>query len=166
MNTLTLYGIKREYQELMDAIEEQGGEITPEQEQALAINAENYVEKAENYGRYILYLDQYAKAAKMEIDRITKLNKRAEATQERLKGKLLEAVEVFGTEPLEKLLTVKIGTRKSEVVVVDNPELLPADYIVTKVTTAPDKTAIKAAIKAGQTVAGAYLETRQNLSIR
>lgn len=54
MDTLSLYGIKTEFIRLMGAIEEQGGEITPEQEEALAINESNYIEKAGNYGKYIL----------------------------------------------------------------------------------------------------------------
>ena len=43
---------------------------------------------------------------------------------------------------------------------------IPADFMRTKTTTEPDKTAIKAAIQAGQEVPGAKLEQAESLRIK
>ena len=67
-----------------------------------------------------------------------------------------------------KLETAKVALsfRKSESVDVYDPVLLPAEFTKTKTTVTPDKTAIKAAIKAGKDVAGATLEIKKNLQIK
>ena len=49
---------------------------------------------------------------------------------------------------------------------IDNESELPAEYIVTKITTVPDKTKIKNAIKAGQEVAGARLVEKRKIQIK
>lgn len=84
--------------------------------------------------------------------------------------------EAFAEAVIQKLLPVgekmetdfvTLSWRKSEAVVVDGaPELLPEKYQRVKITVDADKTAIKAAIKAGEDVPGARLEMRQNLQIK
>ena len=51
-------------------------------------------------------------------------------------------------------------------VVVDDSKRLPPAFIETKTTTAPDKTAIYKAIKAGQEVPGAHLKNNRNTVIK
>ena len=69
MNATTLYGITAELNGILAQLEELGGEITPELEQALAINEEQFVAKAEDYGHAILNLKGMAAAAKAEKER-------------------------------------------------------------------------------------------------
>ena len=73
MNAPTLYGITAELNGILAQLEELGGEITPELEQALAINEEQFVAKAEDYGHAILNLKGMAAAAKAEKERLAGL---------------------------------------------------------------------------------------------
>lgn len=67
----------------------------------------------------------------------------------------------------EKFQTAKVAVswRKSTAAEVDE-SLCPVEYITTKVTTAPDKKAITAALKAGQEIPGCKLVERVNVSVR
>lgn len=67
----------------------------------------------------------------------------------------------------EKFQTAKVAVswRKSTAAEVDE-SLCPVEYITTKVTTAPDKKAITAALKAGQEIPGCKLVERVNMSVR
>nr|DAJ43117.1 MAG TPA: resistance protein [Caudoviricetes sp.] len=67
----------------------------------------------------------------------------------------------------EKFQTAKVAVswRKSTAAEVDE-SLCPEEYITTKVTTAPDKKAITAALKAGQEIPGCKLVERLNMSVR
>lgn len=59
-----------------------------------------------------------------------------------------------------------LSFRKSEAVIITDEEALPEEFVKTKTTTAPDKTAIKNAIKSGRTVDGAEIQTNMNLQIK
>lgn len=67
----------------------------------------------------------------------------------------------------EKFQTAKVAVswRKSTAAEVDE-SLCPEEYITTKVTTAPDKKAITATLKAGQEIPGCKLVERVNMSVR
>ena len=67
----------------------------------------------------------------------------------------------------EKFQTAKVAVswRKSTAAEVDE-SLCPEEYITTKVTTATDKKAITAALKAGQEIPGCKLVERVNMSVR
>lgn len=106
---------------------------------------------------YIAHLDSVIAELKARKARIEKARDIAQAVIE----KLLPVGEKLETD------FVTLSWRKSEAVVVDGaPELLPEKYQRVKITVDADKTAIKAAIKAGEIVPGARLEVRQNLQIK
>ena len=67
----------------------------------------------------------------------------------------------------EKFQTARVAVswRKSTAAEVDE-SLCPEEYITTKITTAPDKKAITAALKAGQEIPGCKLVERLNMSVR
>lgn len=167
MDTLSLYHIDRVFKNIMREIEEQGGEITPEQEQALAINEENYIERTESIGKYILYLEQYLTTADTEIKRIEGLKAKAKEEIEKMKDRILKGVETYGRERLDEVTGVKIKVRKSDAVVIYDEAQIPDEFFhkVIKETTAISKTDIKKAIKEGRNIAGAGLEVRQNISV-
>lgn len=165
MNALTLYGISAEMTALLNAIEEQGGEITPEQEQALAINEEHFSEKAVDYGHVILNLDQTVEAIKNEIDRLTKLKRTAENAQKRVKGSLVGAM-VQLDHPTVETPTMRLSLRHTTATEVDDLNQLPAEYKTTKVEVVADKTAIKKAIQSGEDVPGAHLVENVSLQIK
>lgn len=165
MNALTLYGISAEMTALLNAIEEQDGEITPEQEQALAITEEHFSEKAVDYGHVILNLDQTVEAIKKEIDRLTKLKRISENVQKRVKGSLVGAMVQLDHTTVETH-TMRLSLRHSTATEVDDLDQLPAEFKTTKVEVVADKTAIKKAIQSGEAVPGAHLVENVSLQIK
>ena len=165
MNAPTLYGITAELNAILAAIEDNGGEITPEIENALAITEEQFATKAVDYGHAILNLKAMAEAAKAEKDRLAGLQKFYENTQKRLEGALSNAMQVFGQDKVENA-TMRLSLRHTTATEVDDLALLPAEYKVTKVEEVADKTAIKKAIQAGEAVPGAHLVENVSLQIK
>ena len=58
-----------------------------------------------------------------------------------------------------------LTSRKSQVVAIDDDSALPAEWLVVKTTTHPDKAAIKEALKAGHPIPGARLLSRRSWRI-
>lgn len=165
MNAPTLYGITAELNAILAAIEDNGGEITPEIENALAINEEQFATKAVDYGHAILNLKGMAAAAKAEKERLAGLQKFYENTQKRLEGALSQAMQVFGQDKVENS-TMRLSLRHTTATEVDDIALLPAEYKTTKVEEVADKTAIKKAILSGESVPGAHLVENVSLQIK
>lgn len=165
MNAPTLYGITAELNAILAQLEELGGEITPELEQALAINEEQFVAKAEDYGHAILNLKGMAAAAKAEKERLAALQKFYENAQKRLTDALSNAMQVFGHDKVENA-TMRLSLRHTTATEVDDLDQLPAEYKTTKVEVVADKTAIKKAIQSGEAVPGAHLVENVSLQIK
>ena len=165
MNAPTLYGITAELNAILAAIEDNGGEITPEIENALAINEEQFATKAVDYGHAILNIKAMAAAAKAEKDRIAGLQKFYENTQKRLEGALSNAMQVFGQDKVENA-TMRLSLRHTTATEVDDLALLPSEFKTTKVEEVADKTAIKKAIQGGASVPGAHLVENISLQIK
>ena len=162
MEAITLYQISEDQRALMAMLEETGGELTPELEEALAITEQNFVSKAENYGKAILHYKQMVAAAKAETDRIKAIQKTCENAIARMEERLRDAMILFD-KPKVEMATLKLSLRKSERVVIDDENNLPADCIVVK--TEVSKTEVKRHLKAGETI-GAHLEENQSLQIK
>lgn len=162
MEAITLYQISEDQRALMAMLEETGGELTPELEEALAITEQNFVTKAENYGKAILHYKQMVAAAKAETDRIKAIQKTCENAIARMEERLRDAMILFD-KPKVEMATLKLSLRKSERVVIDDENNLPPDCIVVK--TEVSKTDVKRHLKAGETI-GAHLEENQSLQIK
>ena len=162
MEAITLYQISEDQRRLNAMLEETGGELTPELEEALAITEQNFVSKAENYGKAILHYKQLVAAAKAETDRIKAIQKTCENAIARMEERLRDAMILFD-KPKVEMATLKLSLRKSERVVIDDENNLPADCIVVK--TEVSKTEVKRHLKAGETI-GAHLEENQSLQIK
>ena len=165
MNVPTLYGITAELNAILTQLEELGGEITPELEQALAINEENFAAKSEDYGHAILNLKGMAAAAKAEKERLAALQKFYENTYNRLDNALKTAMVATGHDKVETP-TMRLSLRHTTATEVDDIEQLPSEYKTTKVEVVADKTAIKKAIQQGEDVPGAHLVENVSLQIK
>lgn len=146
-----LYQIKQEIECFEFEIDEETGEFLNAlswDELALA-----YEEKVENIACYIKNLASDVLAFKAEEEALAKRRKSAEKKIEHLK-KLL-ADNMGG----EKFSTAKCSVtfRKTDKVEISDTEKIPAEMLRTKTTVEADKTAIKAAIKAGKEVSGCKL---------
>jgi hypothetical protein len=162
---LTIYQIEQSYNQLAEELIENGGELTPELETALAITEEQLQNKSVAYSFVIKQMDADVDIIDAEIKRLQGLKKQREKASEYLKERIKHAMDTFQIDEIKTPL-VKINFRKSESVEVDDVNQLPSLYKVVKVTEQADKAAIKAALKDGVEVTGCRIETHRNLQIK
>lgn len=161
----SLYKIDKELMALLEAIAEQEGEITPEQDEQLAINRYELETKAVDYSMAILQLNAWVEMADKETKRVTAIKNAYKKTSETLKQRITDAMERYDIKEV-KDATIKVSLRKSVQTIIDDLDQVPKQYKVVKVETTPDKTAIKKAIQEGEIIDGAHLEERNNLQIK
>lgn len=162
---ISLYNIQNEYLQIVDTLIENGGEVTEEIETQIQINKEQLQTKGTCYGFIIKQLMANNEMIDNEIERLTKMKKNQTNAIDRLKTNLSTAMQVFEVEQLETPL-IKINFRKSESVEIEDLALLDKKFVTVKTTETPDKTAIKKAIKDGETVIGATISYNKNLQIK
>lgn len=160
----TLYTISGDLLAVLNELEENGGELTPELEQALAITEGQFTEKAVDYGLAILNLEAMAEAAKAEKERLAGLQNFYENAKKRLSETLSGAMRAFDRTKVETP-TLRLFLRHTQATEIDNADDIPARFKVTKVETVVDKTAVKKAIVAGEDVPGAHLNDNYSLQI-
>jgi hypothetical protein len=150
---------------LLEAIAEQDGEITPEQDEQLAINRYELETKAVDYSMAILQLNAWVEMADKEAKRVTAIKNAYKKTSETLKQRITDAMERYDIREV-KDATIKVSLRKSVQTIIDDLDQVPKQYKTVKVETTPDKTAIKKAIQEGEIIEGAHLEEKNNLQIK
>lgn len=92
----SLFAISNDLRKIIEDIEIQGGEITPEQEEDLIISEANLKEKLEHYRKAILILEYQEQLAYDEIKRLQSAKKTKDNIVNRLKTNVLNAVLEFG----------------------------------------------------------------------
>lgn len=120
-------------------------------------------DKMENVALYIKSLDADALAIRAEEKALAERRSIKERKAERLRDYLTRSMQTFGDTKLETP-RVAISFRKSESVEITGD--VPRGFCKVEEKVTPDKKAIKAAIKGGETVEGAELITRQNIQIK
>ena len=121
--------------------------------------------KIEDYCHVIAQFNADIVMIDNEIERLKAKKDAANKGIDRMKAALSAYMQATGKEK-EKAGTFSLSFRKSEAVVIKDELALPTEYVKTKTTTAPDKTAIKNAIKSGEVVPGAELQVNHNLQIK
>lgn len=99
-----------------------------------------------------------------EAKRISEKAKREEKALERLEQYILSMLARSGQKKVTAG-TFTVGTRSSTSVWL-SPDFNNPEYMRSTTTNTPDKAAIKDALKAGLTIDGAYLTTKENLAIK
>ena len=120
----SLYQISDELQLLLNEIEENGGEITEEQEKELEISQEELGNKVENYCNAITILKSEEECAKNEKKRLNDMQNVKKNLIERLKQTLLKTVICFGYDgksgnKVLEAVNHKLFTKNSKSLVVD-----------------------------------------------
>lgn len=153
----SLYQIDQAILECLDA--ETGEIIDAEKLNALFMEKN---QKIENIALWIKNLQADALAYKAEKDAFAARQKAAENKVESLKAYLVSALDG------QKFSTAKcaVSFRKSEAVQVDDVNSIPAEWTRIKTTIEPDKTALKAALKAGREITGCKLVENTSVQIK
>lgn len=159
----SLYNITEDQRLLNAMLEETGGELTPEIEEAMLITEENFISKAEAYGATISEYDAQAEACAQEIKRLQAFKKTCENVSKRMKERISDAMMTFDKDKVTAG-TFRFSFRKSTAVVVENEELIPEEYFRTERSICRKE--LMDALKAGEVIAGAMIETRQTLQMR
>ena len=160
-----IFKISGEYLNLVRILTENEGELTPEIENALAINKAELEEKGLNYGFVIKSLESDIDVIDLEVKRLQALKKVRQTAIDRLKSTLKDAMELYEISEIKSPI-IKINFRKSESTEILDESLIDKEYMVEKITRTPDKTKIKDAIKSGLTVNGAIVQTNYNIQIK
>ena len=162
----SIYNIEREYLDIAEMLQENGGELTTETEIALAINKEELQVKAANYGYVVKSMLDTNVNIDAEIERLNALKLINVKTIERLKYSVENAMKIYGIEEI-KVNNIKISFRKSTSTLIENENLIPKKYFQTKpaIKTVSLKM-VGDALKAGIKVKGASLSDNKKLQIK
>lgn len=163
--SISLYELSREYIEAFDNLEvdEATGEITNFAD--IDFIESSFEDKAVNCALYIKGLDAEIDAYKVEEDRLKNWRKAAEKKRDSFIKYIESCMDEVGKSKIQDP-RARLSFRKSEQLIVDDLDMLPRKFIAIKTEEKPDKTAIKAAIKAGAGISGAHIETCRNLQIK
>jgi hypothetical protein len=148
-----LADLELDEQTVLDTLEGMGGELEA---------------KATNVAMFIRNLEATAVAIKDAEGAMAARRKALEARAKRLHEYLLTNMQFAGIQRIESpYFTLAIRSNPPSVVI-DEPGLIPAQFMKQPEPPppAPDKTAIKVAIKAGEDVPGAHLEQGVRLEIK
>lgn len=163
----TLYEIDRAIQAVLENgfhVDEETGEVFFEDEDLEAMEAERAA-KLEAVACFIKGLDAEAAAIKAEEKALAARRRAKEAKADRLRAYLANSLLTAGESRFESARCA-LSFRKSEAVLIDDIEQLPAWLCIMKTITEPNKAGIKRLLKAGEAVPGAWLEERQNLQVK
>ena len=162
----TLYEISKTIEDVIERgyhVDEETGEYFDEE---MLDNLEmDYEEKLENVALFCKNLDAEADAIAAEAKILSERAKAKRNKSERLKGYMATSMVSMNKTELDKP-KVRLSFRKSTSVNVYQEDSIPAEYINEKVTKSVDKTAIRKAIKNGETIPGANLVESLNLQVK
>lgn len=161
---LKLYEIADDVRALMESgFDEETGEMLPELVQALAA----FEGKGAAVAAYVLNIESEAEAIAQAAKRITARKRTLDARAEHMRDYLRYNMGLAGImriDAADHSFSVTLAPGRDESLVVDDAATFPDS--LTRIKREPDKAAIKAAIKAGEPVAGARLVLRDRLTIR
>jgi hypothetical protein len=168
MSLPSLYSLRAEYQALAYKLADMDIDATTIADTIEASGImDSIAEKGQNIIMVSRSFEAHIEAIDGEIKRLTALKKHRQATADKLRDYLLANMQAAEIERIEgPLMTISIRNNPESVEVFDSNQV-PAEYMRTPEPppAAPDKTAIKAAIKSGKEIAGCRLTRTQKLHI-
>ncbi len=164
--TMKLYQLADEYQQALEVLDdpELPEEVVRDTLEALQ---GGLVQKGQAVAAYALNLSAEIEALKAHEKRVAAKRKTLEAREAWFREYLKANMERCGINEIKAIdgtFTAKLGKGRPSVVI-DDDKLIPDDSEFVRWKREVDKTAIAAAIKNGQEVPGAHLETRPTLRI-
>lgn len=161
---MTLYEIDAKIAEAIENIfanaDEETGEVSPEDMEALNLLQMDRNNKLDNIACYIKSEEADAKAIDEEIKALQHRKKVKQNKADRLREFLQFAL---GGEKFESSRN-KVTYRKSAQVSITNEDAIPMEFL--RVKYEPNKTAIKDSIKAGEIVPGAIVIEKESMILK
>lgn len=167
MTELKLYEISDALRSVIETgykVDEETGEILFDASDIDALDMA-LAEKCESTALYIREQKAQIAAIKTEVKRLRDLQASKENALARLEEWTVANIKMLPGERCKGDFASLSVTHSKAVQVLDE-EAIPEEYKRTKVTVAPDKTAIKKAIEAGEEVPGACLVVNESLRVR
>ena len=151
-----LYELTRELNELHSMV--MNGEAT---EEHLADTMEmiegEFQEKAVNVGRFMLSLAPSVEAIDNEIKRLQARKKAIQSKESWVKDYLRQNMEASDIKKIECDLFTISRSKPRDVVIVDDLDKLPDEYVTVKTFVAADKKELLKALKDGKEIDGAHI---------
>lgn len=119
----TLFQLTTQMAAIEDALDETGGELTPELEELWEETGASLIQKVDNYNALILKMQTYSDNLGAEIKRLQALKKTADNSLNRVKGHVKDAMVANGFSKLEGAYC-KMSLSSSTSTVVDEDLLL------------------------------------------
>jgi hypothetical protein len=168
MSTLHLYDLAEEAVALDDLLAMDDGEWTDEAEALATELAGKLATKADAFGGYLRGLEAQDEALAAEITRLTARRRAVIARTAKLKQYGLLALQRMERPRVSgDLFTLAVQNNPPSVTLTVGADALPPQYVrVIPEQREPDKTAIRDALKRGETIDGATLTTTQSLRVR
>jgi len=166
--SLHLYDLAEEAVALDDLLAMDDGEWTDEAEALATELAGKLATKADAFGGYLRGLEAQDEALAAEITRLTARRRAVIARTAKLKQYGLLALQRMERPKVAgDLFTLAVQNNPSSVTLTVGADALPPQYVrVIPEQREPDKTAIRDALKRGETIDGATLTTTQSLRVR
>lgn len=161
----SIYNIQAEYIELMDRIEDLGGELTPELSAQLDITKEQLESKATSYCYLSKQIDVDTAQIDAEISRLQALKSSKVKLQEQLHNRVSEAMKRFGIDNIDRN-NLKLSFRSSKQLIIAEGTKIPKQFQIVKINTVVDKAKLKAHIDSGKKIKGVSILEKKNLQIK
>ena len=124
-------------------------------------------EKSKNVAMFVKNIEATAKAIREAEGQMAERRKRLEQKIESITEYLKTNMEACGITKIDSPFLTLAIKRNPASVVVDNPDLIPAEFLRTPpVVSVPDKKLIGDRLKSGDFVPGARLQTETRLEIK
>lgn len=93
---MNIFEIQRDLQAIFDELEETGGELTPELEEALNITESDFKNKIKDYTNVIKLIDKDIELVKEETIRLKQVKERKEKLKTRISNIIIDSIKKFG----------------------------------------------------------------------
>ena len=157
--------IEQEISNMLDIPDEQ---LSDEQKAALDAYLNELgsqeASKIDNFALFVRLESARAEALRAEAQRLSSRARTAENRIAHLKMQYMQAITQAGLQGV-KGNVYRLSIRGTDVVKITDDAVLPSEYVRTKTTVEPDKTAIREALKSGQEVPGAALVKSFSLQV-
>lgn len=160
---MNIYHISKEHEAILRSIEEQEGEVTDEQMEALTVNEESLKVGIASIGGMVECLNDRVAALKVRKQAVDTEIKKLSDYAERLQNRMLYYMQQYGIQEI-KTEDCKITVKESTTVDVPYPETLPEEYQRVKVEA--DKKKIRKAIESGESIMGATISSTPEVKIK